>query len=59
MTCSICQHATDSNHHKTLMGGPSGSVCVFCFVAWYEEGLVHDDTIRRRSIMLREEGWPR
>lgn len=59
MSCSICQHAMDHDHHKTLMGGPPGPVCFFCFVVWYEEGLVQDETIRRRSIALREEGWPR
>jgi hypothetical protein len=44
-------------HNMTLMGGQPGAICIFCFVAWYEEGLTQDDAIRRRSIALREEGW--
>lgn len=53
MTCSICQHSTARDYHKTLMGGPSGAVCRYCFLAWYERGLTSDDAIRRESIFLR------
>lgn len=58
MTCDVCCHVTDRSYKPAIAGGVGG-FCFFCYLAWYEEGLVHDDTIRRRSIMLREEGWPR
>lgn len=58
MICQVCQHLTESDHHKNFMGGPPGAICFFCFLAWYEEGLVYEEAIRRRSIALRETGWP-
>jgi hypothetical protein len=51
--CSICQHGTEHNYHKVLMGGIPGAVCWYCFVAWYEGGLVTDEAIRRASITDR------
>lgn len=55
MTCSICQHGTEKDYHKTIMMGPPGAVCWYCFLAWYERGLVNDADIRRESISSREE----
>jgi hypothetical protein len=54
MTCSICQHGTMRDYHKQLMGGVPGVVCWYCFLAWYEVGLITDIAIRRESIIMRE-----
>lgn len=58
MTCAVCRHATDRDYKPAIAGG-TGGFCFFCYVAWYEEGLTTDESIRQRSIGLREEGWPR
>lgn len=55
MTCTICQHHTGRDYHKTLMGGVPGVVCWFCLLAWYEQGLVSDEDIRCESIRSRED----
>lgn len=56
MTCAVCCHATDRSYKPGMAGGVGG-FCWYCFLAWYEEGLTTDETIRARSIALREEGW--
>jgi len=55
MTCSICQHPTARDHYKpALMMGVPGVICWFCFLAWYERSFTNDVSIRRESIMSRE-----
>lgn len=59
MICSTCCHPTDRSHCKYLACPPVPTIwCFFCFLAWYDYGLVTEETIRRRSMALREEGWP-
>jgi hypothetical protein len=55
VTCSICQHGTVRDYHKQIMGGVSGAVCWFCFLAWYERSMVTDESIRRESMFLRHD----
>ena len=58
MTCDVCQHSTDKSYVNPIFTGRPDAFCFYCYVAWYEEGLVDEEGIRRRSIALREEGWP-
>lgn len=55
MTCSICQHATEWNHCNPTLMGRADMVCWFCFLAWYECGLVTDEAIRQESIRSRQD----
>lgn len=55
MICAVCCHATFRSHANTALIGREDCWCFFCFLAWYEGGLVTDADIRRRSITVREE----
>lgn len=55
MICDVCRHVTARSHANAVLIGREDCWCFFCFLAWYEEGLVMETDIRRRSIALREE----
>jgi hypothetical protein len=58
MICDVCCHATDRSYSNSVYMGRPDVFCFFCFLCWYEEGLVQEEAIRHRSIEIREEGWP-
>lgn len=56
MTCSICQYKTLRNYYQPdLMGRVPGVFCWYCFLAWYECGMITEDSIRTESIRSRED----
>ncbi len=58
LICDVCRHQTDRPYVNQVFLGRPDIFCFFCYLVWYEEGVVDEEMIRRRSIQLREEGWP-
>lgn len=51
--CTVCYVMTESVYANRVLLGTGEQFCFFCFLEWYENGIVNEEVMRRRSLQQR------
>lgn len=51
--CDVCHEHTQWGYSNEVFLGRPDMICWFCFMAWFEGGLVNEGQIRRDSLRQR------